>query len=192
MQRVLIVHASRHGGTAGIADRIGSVMRSAGVDATVSTAATMPDPQGFDGCVVGAGVYMGSWVKEGPEFLDRYAATLARMPVWLFSSGPLPGSSKTVANVEPLEHALGPAAGPGSGGRRRIEALAEVIHPREHRVFQGVFDPADPPKTLPERVVRMMPVAKGILPAGDFREWPVIEEWAREIANELRTPVAVG
>ena len=80
----------------------------------------------------------------------------------------------------------------GSGGRRRIEALAAVIHPRDHRVFQGVFDPADPPKTLPERVVRMMPVAKGILPAGDFREWPVIEEWAREIANELRTPVAVG
>ena len=38
----------------------------------------------------------------------------------------------------------------------------------------------------------MMPVAKGILPAGDFREWPVIEQWAREIANQLRTPVAAG
>ena len=165
MQRVLIVHASRHGGTAGIADRIGTVMRSAGVDATVATAAAMPDPQGFDGCLVGAGVYMGSWVKEGSEFLDRYAATLAGMPVWLFSSGPLPGSSKEVAGVDPLENALGPAQGPGSGGRRRIEGLAEVIHPREHRVFQGVFDPADSPKTLPERVVRMMPVREGH-PAG--------------------------
>ena len=69
MQRVLIVHASRHGGTAGIADRIGTVMRAAGVEAVVARAADMPDPRGFDGCVVGAGAYMGSWVKEGTVFL---------------------------------------------------------------------------------------------------------------------------
>jgi menaquinone-dependent protoporphyrinogen oxidase len=192
MQRVLIVHASRHGGTAGIADRIGTVMRSAGLEAVVAKAADMPDPQGFDGCLVGAGVYMGSWVKEGTDFLDRYAATLAGMPVWLFSSGPLPGSSKEVTGVDPIENALGPAEGPGSGGRRRIEGLADVIRPREHRVFQGVFDPNDSPKTLPERVVRMLPVAKGILPVGDFREWPLIEQWALEIAGQLRSPVAAG
>ena len=194
MQRVLIVHASRHGGTAGIAERIGEVLRSAGVDAVVARAADMPDPQGFDGCAVGAGVYMGSWVKEGTEFLDRYAATLAGMPVWLFSSGPLPGSSKesTAPAVDPIENALGPAEGPGSGGRRKVEELAARIHPREHRVFQGAYDPNDSPKNIAERVVRMLPAAKGILPAGDFREWPLIEEWARSIARELRAPVAVS
>ncbi len=113
------------------------------------------------------------------------------MPVWLFSSGPLPGSSKAAEGVDPIENALGPSEGPGSGGRRRIEGLAAIIRPREHRVFQGRFDPNDSPKTLPERVVRLLPVAKGVLPAGDFREWPLIEEWAREIADEL-TPVAAG
>jgi menaquinone-dependent protoporphyrinogen oxidase len=193
MQRVLVVHASRHGSTAGIAERIGEVLRSTGVDAVVAPAAEMPDPDGFDGCAVGGGVYMGSWVKEGTEFLDRYAATLAVMPVWLFSSGPLPGSTKeSKGPVDPIENALGPAEGPGSGGRRKVEELAARIHPRDHRVFQDAYDPTDSPKTIAERVVRMMPVAKGVLPTGDFREWSLIEEWAREIASQLGTPVAAG
>lgn len=194
MQRVLIVHASRHGGTAGIAERIGTVLRSTGLHAAVARAAEMPDPAGFDACVVGAGVYLGSWVKDGTDFLERYAAALAGRPVWLFSSGPLPGSSagSKTATVDPIESALGPAEGPGSGGRRRVEELAARINPRDHRVFQGAFDPGDPPKSLPERLVRMMPASKGLLPAGDFREWPLIEAWAREIADQLRAPVAAS
>jgi len=39
MRRVLIVHASRHGGTAGIAEKIGTVLRADGVDVTVAPAA---------------------------------------------------------------------------------------------------------------------------------------------------------
>lgn len=194
MPTALIVHASRHGGTAGIAERIGAVLRTAGVDAVVARAADMPDPGAYDGCVVGAGVYMGSWLKEGTDFLDRYASNLATRPVWLFSSGPLPGSTKESKDpsVDPVENALGPTEGSGSGGRRKVEELAARIHPREHRVFQGAFDPTDPPKAMSERIVRMLPAAKGVLPPGDFREWPAIEAWASEIASQLREPVPTG
>jgi menaquinone-dependent protoporphyrinogen oxidase len=194
MSRVLIVHASRHGGTAGIAERIGEVMRGAGVDTVVAAAADLPDPAGFDACLVGGGVYMGSWVKAGPAYLERYATTLAGMPVWLFSSGPLPGSTKEPKHpvTDPVELALGPAEGPGSGGRRRIEELSARIHPRDHRVFTGVFDPTDPPKELSERFVRMMPGSKGILPPGDYRDWPEIDAWARSVAAQLPEAVAVG
>jgi len=194
MPRILVVHASRHGGTAGIAQRIGEVLRTAGADTVVARAADMPDPRPFDACVIGAGVYMGSWVKEGTQYLERYAGSLAERPVWLFSSGPLPRSSggATEAADDPYGGALGPATGPGSGGRRRIEELAARIHPREHRVLAGAFDPDDPPRTMAERLVRMMPAAKDILPAGDFRDWPAIEAWARDIANEVAAPVPVG
>jgi menaquinone-dependent protoporphyrinogen oxidase len=193
MQRILVVHASRHGGTAGIAEKIGEVLRSAEVDAVVAKAADMPDPRDFDACLVGSGVYMGSWVKEGTEYLERYASTLATRPVWLFSSGPLPGSSKAAkVGNDPIEDALGPADGPGSGGRKKVEGLAAVIHPRAHRVFQGAYDPTDPPTSLAERVIRMLPASKGILPIGDFREWPAIEAWARQIAAEVAAPVPVG
>src|SRR4029079_2108510 len=161
-------------------------MRGAGRDAVVEPAAALPDPRPFDGCIVGAGVYMGSWVKEGIDYLDTYSYVLAGKPVWLFSSGPLPGSSRNKAvPTDPIELAFGPASGPGSGGRHRIEELTRQIGPREHRVFQGAFDPDLPPEGLAERFVRIMPGSKNILPTGDFRDWPVIEAWARTIANTL-------
>jgi menaquinone-dependent protoporphyrinogen oxidase len=188
MPRIQVVYASRHGGTAGIAQRIGEVLRTEGLEVEVSDAASRPDPTEFDGCVVGSGVYMGSWLKEGTEFLERNATTLAARPVWLFSSGPLPGSSKATTGTDPLTLALGPADGPGSGGHKRIDALAAAIRPRDHRVFQGAYDPTDPPKSMPERFVRLMPGSKSILPVGDFREWDAIEAWAREIAQALRAP----
>lgn len=185
MPRIQVVYASRHGGTRGLAERIAEVLGTAGADVMVADAADRPDPSGFDAYVVGSGVYIGHWLKEGTAFLERNLSTLAERPVWLFSSGPLPGSSKETDATDPLEDALGPKDGPGSGGRKEIEALAAAIGVREHRVFRGAFDPKDPPKSMQERLVRLMPASKDILPVGDFREWTAIEAWAREIAEEL-------
>ena len=194
MSRVLIVHASRHGGSAGIAERIGQVLEEAGLDTVVGRARDLPDPRTFDACIVGAGVYMGSWVDDGIKYLERYGPVLATKPVWLFSSGPLPGSSMEPKNptADPVEIALGPAEGPGSGGRRKLEAAAAPIGPRDHKVFTGAFDRTDPPATLAERVVRIMPIATRVLPEGDFRDWPAIEAWAKSIAATLMEPVPVG
>jgi len=192
MPRVQIVYASRHGGTAGIADRIAEVLRTAGADVVIADAIDRPDPSGFDAYVIGSGVQIGRWHNEGVEFLERNLASLAAMPVWLFSSGPLPGSSMTTETPDRLTLALGPVEGPGSGGRKRIEELSAAIHPREHRVFQGAFNPNDPPKSMQERLVRMMPAAKRVLPTGDFREWDAIDAWAREIAGQLVVKVPVG
>lgn len=192
----LIVHASRHGATEGIAERIGAVLRAEGLDVVVLPAADMPDPRPFDAVVIGGGVYMGSWVKEGTKYIDRYADTLSTRPTWLFSCGPLPlpsdESKERKEPVDPIESAFGPAEGPGSGGHKAIVALSDRIHPRDHVVFMGRFDPDDPPTNFPERVVRMLPMVKSILPSGDFREWPVIEAWAHEIAAHLKALVPVG
>ncbi len=46
--------------------------------------------------------------------------------------------------------------------------------------------------TIAERLVARIPAIREALPAGDFRDWPVIEAWARKIARELKpVPVAV-
>ncbi len=192
MPRVQVVYASRHGGTAGIAQRIGEVLRRDGVDAVVVDAVKQPDPSGFDAYIVGSGVYIGSWLKEGVEYLERNQAALGARPVWLFSSGPIPNANKPLDTSDLLTQALGPTDGPGSGGHKRIDAISGAIRPRGHRVFLGAYDPNDPPKTMQERLIRLMPAVKNALPAGDFREWDAIEAWTREIATQLVTPVTVG
>lgn len=193
MRRALIVHASRHGATAGIAERIGEVLRAQDIEAVVAPAAEQPDPTGFDAYVIGGAVYMGSWQKEGIEFLERSVETLKTRPTWIYSCGPLPSSTKErPADEDRYGGALGPAEGPGSGGRKKIEELAELIGIREHRILQGAYDPKDPPKAISERLARMMPAVKDILPEGDFRQWDVIEAWAKEIAEEIAGKVAVG
>jgi menaquinone-dependent protoporphyrinogen oxidase len=192
MTKVFVVYGSRHGGTRGIAERIGEVLRTEGLEAEVAAADHVTDVGAADAFVVGSGVYMGSWLDEPLDLLKRYQATLAARPVWLFSSGPLPGSTASKSAEDPLTDALGPEEGPGSGGRKRVAELSAAIHPREHHVFLGRFDPNDPPRALSERLVRMMPAAKGMLPTGDFRDWDAIEDWAREIAATLAAPVAVA
>jgi menaquinone-dependent protoporphyrinogen oxidase len=192
MPRVQVVFASRHAGTAGIARRIAAVLEGEGAQVTLADAATSPDPGGFDAHVIGSGVYIGSWLKEASEFVERNQAILASRPVWFFSSGPIPSASTPIPAEDLMAAAFGPEDGPGSGGRKKIAALASAIQPRDHRVFLGAFDPKDPPKSMQERMVRMLPAVKQALPAGDFREWPVIEAWARQIAEELIEPVPVA
>lgn len=191
MTKVLVVYATRHGATRGIAQRVCEVLTEEGVVTTMASADIMSDPAPYDACIVGSAVYMGSWLGEGTEYLTNHAATLSTMPVWLFSSGPLPGSTKGTPDADPIENALGPADGPGSGGRKKVEALSARIHPRDHKVFLGAYDPSDPPRSLPERVIRLLPAARNVLPTGDFREWDVIETWARGIAMELASTPAV-
>jgi menaquinone-dependent protoporphyrinogen oxidase len=194
MTKVLVVYGSRHGATRGIAERIGEVLRTEGAEAVVASADHVPpdDVRNADAFVVGSGVYMGSWLSEPLEFLGVNRAVLASRPTWLFSSGPLPGSSKEQPDADPLTSALGPADGPGSGGRKKVEQVSATIHPRGHRVFLGAFDPNDPPRVMSERIVRMMPGIRRALPPGDFRDWDAIDVWAREIAVALRSPVPVG
>jgi len=192
MPRIQVVYASRHGGTEGIAKCIGDALKDSGTDAVVVDAATHPDATGFDGYVIGSGVYMGAWLKDGLEYLERNKSTLADKPVWLFSSGPLPNTNVAPRSEDPIENALGPLDGPGSGGRKKVEALARAIHVRDHRVFEGAYDPDAAPTNVIERVVRAVPAIKKVLPAGDFRPWPQIDTWARRIATDITAAVHTG
>jgi menaquinone-dependent protoporphyrinogen oxidase len=191
MTRVLVVYGSRHGGTQGIAERIGEALRARGLDATVLTAASVSDAEvhAADAFVVGSGVYMGSWLDGPLAFLARHTDALAARPLWLFSSGPLPGSTKDKHAADPIENALGPSDGPGSGGRKKVEAVSAATGPRDHRVFMGRYNPDDAATNLPERFMksfmRVIPAVRNVLPAGDFRDWPAIEAWADSIAREL-------
>src|SRR5579885_485127 len=87
--KVLIAIASRHGSTEEIGRAIATELRGQGIEAEQSDFADIHHLNGYDAAVLGSAVYMGNWLGDARHFVDRHAAQLAGMPVWLFSSGPI-------------------------------------------------------------------------------------------------------
>jgi menaquinone-dependent protoporphyrinogen oxidase len=175
--RVLVVYGTHHGATRGIAERIALILGASGHEATVERverAAERGSLEQWDAFVVGSATYGFHWLKEVTRFVRQQHRLLARRPVWLFSSGPL-GTE--------LTHAAGHDV---RADPRELHEFRRAIHPRDHRVFFGAYDPGAKPIGLIERITRLMPAAREALPAGDFRDWDEIEDWARGIGAELQ------
>ena len=97
--KILVAVASRHGSTHEIADALALELGTAGHDVDVQTIEDSPTVEGYDAAVIGSAVYMGNWLPQAVNFVDRHQAQLAAMPVWLFSSGPLGADETVVADV---------------------------------------------------------------------------------------------
>jgi len=177
----LVAYASRHGATAGIAERIAERLRTAGLEAEARPVNGVRDLSAYDACVIGAAAYMFHWMKEATGFVRRNRAVLATRPVWLFSSGPL---GTDLINKEGQDVLV--AAEP-----REFPELRDAVHARGQRVFFGAYNPHQKPVGFSERLVALMPAARAAFPAGDFRDWAEIDRWADEIAAEL-APVAAS
>ena len=172
---VLVAYASRHGSTAGIAERIAATLRDRGLQAEAVPIREVRRPESYDAFVIGSAVYMFRWLKDAPRFIHRRRALLASRPVWLFSSGPVGPDVPDKEGRKPRD-----VADP-----RELSGLAAEVRARGRRVFFGAFDPAGPRTGLMEKVALALPAARAAFPAGDFRNWPEIEAWADEIAAEL-------
>lgn len=161
--RLLVTAASRHGGTADIADAIADRLRTEGIDATVLPPGEVLDVTGYDAVVIGSGVYAGHWLDAALQFVDRHAADLGAVPVWLFSSGPIGDPPK-------------PAEDPVD-----VADVTAATRARGHRLFAGRLHKAG--LGFAERAIVLALRA----PEGDFRDWDAITTWAAEIAAALRS-----
>src|SRR5690606_24995496 len=106
----------------------------------------------------------------------RHRRRLAERPVWLFSSGPL-GTDLVDDRGRDLLEVMRP---------KEFDELGAMIDARDDQVFFGAWDPQAPAVGLAERFVRRMATPENALPAGDFRDWPAVDAWARTIADALR------
>lgn len=165
--RILITAASKHGSTAAIADAIARELGAAGIETDVIAPDKVRSVAGYDAVVIGSGVYVGKWLDSARKLIEREATSLAARPVWLFSSGPL--------GDPPL-----PAVDPD------VSAFIEATRARSHRVIPGKIDRSQ--LSFGERALtRFVRAAEG-----DFRPWPEIEAWAREIATALTAEAAAA
>jgi len=159
---ILVAYASKHGATGGIAQHIARSLSEAGKEAETRSVTEVDDLGEPEAVVIGSAVYAGSWRKEAVEFVDAHAEELARLPVWLFSSGPL---GEQVADDEEQP--------------KQLAEIRERISPRGHKVFFGALDAGK--LSFGERMI----VKAVKAPEGDFRNWDEIAGWANGIARVL-------
>ena len=174
--KVLVCYASRHGATAGIAERIAATLETSGFDVDCREVGEERDVGRYDAYVVGSAAYMYHWLKDATKFVRRNRKVLANRPVWLFSSGPI-GTDLVDDKGQDIFEAMRP---------KELDELQDMVHPIGTRVFFGAWDPNAAPVGMAERAMKLMPAsAREAIPAGDFRDWTAIEDWAAEIASAL-------
>lgn len=165
--QVLVTFATRYGATAEIAERIGQVLRDAGLRADVMPTDRVSDLSSYTAVVLGSGVYIGRWRKEAARFLKANESLLTQRAVWLFSSGP-------TGEGDPIEMS--------DGWRfpKALQLIADRIKPRDIAVFHGMID-----VSKLTRLHRWM-IDKVKAALGDFRNWESITAWASEVAKVLK------
>ena len=169
-QAILVTFATKHGSTAEIAQQIGKVLREEGLPAEIIPVKEVKALAPFRAVVLGSACYYGRWRGEAVKFLKRRCDELADRPTWLFMSGP----TGTGDPKELLKGKLYPAG---------LQATLDKIQPREVTAFHG--------DTTAEKFGGW---EKWILKrvgadAADFRDWEMINGWARQVAGALKKAV---
>jgi len=167
-KNILVTYASKYGATKEIAQKIGEVLRQAGLQADVLPVDGVQNLDPYKVVILGSAVYVGKWHKEAVKFLQANQNILAKRPVWIFSSGPTGHGNP----VELVEGQRLPAA---------LQPIADRIQPCDIAVFHGHINP-DKINFIEKWAIKSL-VKK---PFGDFRDWDAITSWATAIAKTLK------
>ncbi|MFF1296340.1 MULTISPECIES: flavodoxin domain-containing protein [unclassified Streptomyces] len=159
--KVLVAYGTTNGSTARIAEAVAAVLRKEGFTAEALPAGAVARVTPYDAVVLGGGLYAGRWHKDARRFVRRHGGELAGLPLWLFSSGPLDASAS--------ERDIPPVPG--------VQKVITRLDARGHITFGGCLE-----EGAKGWVARMI-VRNG--KGGDFRDFDRIEQWARQIADEL-------
>jgi menaquinone-dependent protoporphyrinogen oxidase len=162
-----VTYATKYGATAEIAEKIGQVLRQAGLHTNVLPVDRVRDLSSYKAVVLGSAVYIGRWRKEAAKFLKDNEKVLAEQLVWLFSSGP-------TGEGDPMELTK------GWHFPRAQQPIADHIQPRDITVFHGAIHM----KKL--NLIEKWMINNVKAPLGDFRDWDVITSWATTIADVLK------
>lgn len=171
--RILVVYASADGSTAEIASRVAQRLRERGHDAADQPVGSIGSLQGVDAVVLGSAIHGRQWLDDAINFVTTNRQAVHDRPFWTFSVGmadALPKAFRKVARTE--ENVI-------------INQLAD-LRPRSNRLFSGVVKPSQFP--LASRI--FLRLAGGRY--GDFRDWPAIDGWAQEIADQLDGTAAMA
>ena len=164
--RVLVVYASKLGGTEGIARQVGEAFAERGIAVDVAAVADTRSLAGYDAVVIGSGLYAARWRRRARRFVRRHVEALQGMSVWFFSSGPLDASA--------LAGDLAPTAS--------VSKLAREIEISGHMTFGGYLD------QHPEGFIARQMAKRS---AGDWRDPGQVSEWVHLICRQTQVAAAI-
>jgi len=160
---LVVVAASRHGGTCEIADRLARTLETQLPENWTVTRPDLTDLRildDADAVVLGSAIYYGHWLHSAARAL-KYVKDVPAPELWLFSTGP-------ISDVESQDAQIISA-----------NAMVESGLAVEHQVFGGVLD-----TSRLSWVERTAVKALHVLP-GDHRDWDQVDQWASRIAAQL-------
>ena len=184
MQSVLILHRSKHGHTAKIADRIAQVIRADHVEVTVHPidVAGVLALETYDAIVIGSSIHAGRHDHVTLDWIRRHAHSLNAMPSAAYSV--------SLTAAEDTEEARGHV-------ERFLHDLLEETGwtPTLKTSFAGALQYLEYDR-FTRLLVRLL-MKKGGHPTDtsrdyDYTNWDAVEAFAHEIAALAAKPAGVG
>jgi menaquinone-dependent protoporphyrinogen oxidase len=163
MKKVLVAYGTKTGSTKEVAEKIGKVFASSGIQADVLPLSQTKNLSGYSGFVIGAPVNGMRWFPEALAFISDNQAALKAKPSAFFllsvvMSGGRPSLRKRIVDC--------------------FSPASALVSPVSVATFGGRMD-ADPPLIL-----RLVFGLKKDCPR-DGRNWEAIESWAKEVAGKF-------
>jgi menaquinone-dependent protoporphyrinogen oxidase len=161
-KKVLVTYASKYGSTGGVADAIGKELCSKDVAADVVLIKNAGNVGSYQGVVIGSAIYMGKWMSEAEDFVNKNRDILRLVPVAYFlvcmtlSRPTEKNRAEVLSYMDPI-----------------LKAVPE-IRPVGIGTFAGALD-YNNLSWFTKKIMK----SKGS-PEGDFRDWNAIRAWAVE------------
>jgi len=168
---ILVTYATRYGSTREVAEAVAATLRESGLEVDIQPMRQVQTVASYRAVVMGAPIYIGSFLKDARRFLSRHSEALAARPVAVFALGPTHGDEQALQGARPqLDKEL---------------AKFPWLKPVAAEMFGGKYDPAA--LRFPDSLLATLPASPlHGQPAEDVRNWPAIRAWASDLAAKLR------
>jgi menaquinone-dependent protoporphyrinogen oxidase len=195
MKKILVAYATMAGSTAEVAQKVGDVLASRGLQVEVLPISAVSSLNAYDGVVVGGPMIMG-WHREAVRFLKQNRAALQRVPLAVFITAmSLTQTGETsVEDVSVFVDEKLPKPPKAAGSlsfRERYARLGNYVRP-----ILAAVRPGQPASLgvfggrLEYGRLKWWAVLFAMLiiqaPAGDRRNWDAIQTWAHGLPEHFQ------
>lgn len=156
--KVLIAYATKYGSTREVAQKVGEVLKSKGMDVDVSDVSDVSDISPYNAAVIGAPVMRFRLLPPARKFVKRNKEALRKIPLAYFSLG-FTMMQDTPENRDKMI--------------RKLKVVTKHVEPVDVGLFGGKYKKPEKGLKLP-------------FPEGDWRDWEKINAWAEGLVDKLK------